>query len=295
VNALGAKGGCSKTALAILLDAELAHGDGCRVCVCEIRQIGVVPNRIGVILQSPFFHCASLYKLLFWRTGVIRKRRIATLSIASAKGGCSKTTLAILLGAELALGNGCRVALLDSDLNQHASAFGKKANIPGFSVIGDINEENVLHVLRQAEAENDIVLIDLAGGSSTLALMALQRSHFVLVPSQTSLPDTRDAMKTMAQIDNAQELARLPIGRALIWTRIPSQFESRESKHIRTSMEGRGVNIFKTALTERNVFRSIHITGKVPRQSNPKDKGVTNIAEITAEVLQQLEQLSKGV
>ena len=216
------------------------------------------------------------------------------MSIASAKGGCSKTTLAILLGAELALANQWRVALLDSDLNQHASAFGRKANISGFTVVSDITEDTVLPVLRRVEAENDIVLIDLAGGSSTLALMALQRSHFVLVPSQTSLPDTRDAMKTVAQIDNAQELARLPIGRALIWTRIPSQFESRESRHIRTSMEGRGVDILKNALLERNAFRSIHITGKVPRQSNPKDKGVANIADITAEVVQRLERLSEG-
>ena len=92
----------------------------------------------------------------------------------------------------------------------------------------------------------------------------------------------------------ADALARLPIGRALIWTRIPSQFESRESRHIRTSMEGRGVDILKNALLERNAFRSIHITGKVPRQSNPKDKGVANIADITAEVIQRLERLSEG-
>jgi len=74
------------------------------------------------------------------------------LSIASAKGGCSKTTLAILLGAELALANQWRVALLDSDLNQHASAFGRKANIPGFTVVSDITEDTVLPVLRRVEA-----------------------------------------------------------------------------------------------------------------------------------------------
>ncbi|MFL5282922.1 MAG: ParA family protein [Rhodopila sp.] len=42
---------------------------------------------------------------------------MATISIASAKGGCGKTTLAILIGAELALAKGWKVALLDSDLN----------------------------------------------------------------------------------------------------------------------------------------------------------------------------------
>ncbi|MGE4049044.1 MAG: ParA family protein, partial [Acetobacteraceae bacterium] len=134
---------------------------------------------------------------------------MATVSLASAKGGVGKSSLAILIGSELALAKGWKVALLDSDLNQHSVAFGKRANIPGLTVIGDISEDNILPTLRQAEAENDVVIIDLAGGSSTLALMALQRSHFVLVPTQTSLPDTRDAMKTIAQIDNAQELSRV--------------------------------------------------------------------------------------
>jgi len=219
---------------------------------------------------------------------------MATISLASAKGGVGKTTLAILIAAELALAKGWKVALLDSDLNQHASAFGKRAKILGLTVIGDIGEDNILPTLRQAEAENDIVIVDLAGGSSTLALMALQRSHFVLVPTQTSLPDTRDAMKTVAQIDNAQELARMPIGRALIWTRVPSQFESRESKHLRKSLEGRGVNILKAALMERNSIRSIHMTGKVPRQTNSKDKAADNVAEIAEEVLRQLEMMQEA-
>ena len=64
------------------------------------------------------------------------------------------------------------------------------------------------------------MLIDLPGGSSTLALKAMQRSHFVLVPTQTSLMDVRDAMKTINQIDDAQELVRVQISRAILWTRI---------------------------------------------------------------------------
>jgi chromosome partitioning protein len=218
---------------------------------------------------------------------------MATVSLASAKGGVGKSSLAILIGSELALAKGWKVALLDSDLNQHSVAFDKKAKIPGFTVIGDITEDNILPALRKAEAENEIVIIDLAGGSSTLALMALQRSHFVLVPAQTSLPDTRDAMKTVAQIDNAQELARMPIGRALIWTRVPTQFESRESKHLRKSLEDRGVSIFRTALMERNAIRNIHMTGKVPRQISPSDKAALNVTEITEELLKSLELMQE--
>src|SRR5215203_831422 len=103
------------------------------------------------------------------------------LSVGSAKGGVGKTTLALLLGTELAL-DGYKVALLDCDLNQHAAAFSTKAEIAGFSVVPSVDEGNVLSAARQAEAENDMVIVDLPGGSSTLALKALQRSNFVIVP-----------------------------------------------------------------------------------------------------------------
>src|SRR3954464_10128324 len=128
---------------------------------------------------------------------------MATISVASAKGGCGKTTLAILLGTELAL-EGYKVALLDCDVNQHATAFGQRSQVAGFVVVSLIDEGNILSELRQANEEADVVLIDLPGGSSTLALKALQRPNFVLVPCQVSLPDVRDAIKTRVSRVNDQ-------------------------------------------------------------------------------------------
>src|SRR3954447_368720 len=155
---------------------------------------------------------------------------MATISVASAKGGCGKTTVSLLMGAELAL-DGYKVALLDCDLNQHATAFSIKADLPGLTIVPAIDEANVLAAMRKAEAEEDVVLLDLPGGSSTLALKALQRSNFVLIPCQASLPDVRDAVKTVAQVDDAEYLAKTQIARALIWTRVLSGFESRAAKH----------------------------------------------------------------
>jgi chromosome partitioning protein len=232
----------------------------------------------------------------FWPYGIKETSKggnLATLSIASAKGGCGKTTVAILLGAELAL-DGYKVALLDCDLNQHASAFGKKAMLPGLAVVSDITEANVLAELKRAEAGQDVVLIDLPGGSSTLALKALQRSHFVLVPTQASLPDVRDAMKTIAQIDDAEELARAPIARAIVWTRFLPGFESKSARHVRESVEGQGVTILKSVLMERAAFREIHITGQVPRQVDAESGPSANVSALAVEVLDRLKQLAEA-
>ena len=149
---------------------------------------------------------------------------MAIISLASSKGGVGKSTLSILIGAELA-GYGYRVSVLDCDINQHASTFGEKCSIERFSVVSDINDHNFLQALRDAEARSDVVIVDLAGETSRLNLKALHRSSFVLIPCQASLPDVRDAVKTAAQVDEAQELARVTIARSLIWTRVLPGFE----------------------------------------------------------------------
>ncbi len=213
---------------------------------------------------------------------------MAIVSIASAKGGVGKSTLAILLGAEFAL-DGYRVTLLDCDLNQHAAAFGLKAKLPSFSVVPNVGEVEVLKALRKAEADSDVVLVDLPGGSSTLAIKALQRSHLVLVPTPPSLPDARDAIKTVAQVDDAQELAKSPIARALVWTRFLHGFESKVARHVRQSLEGEEVPILKTALMERTAYRAIHLTGTVPRQEDAASAAATNISALAQEVLVYLQ------
>ncbi len=219
---------------------------------------------------------------------------MATISIASDKGGVSKTTIAILLGSELAL-DGYRVALMDADLNQQAAAFGDKASIAGLSVIGDVREDNILAVLRKAEAENEIVLVDLPGGSSTLALKSLHRSHFVLVPCQASLPDVKAAVKTVAQINDAQELARSEIARAIIWTRVLPGFESRAARHVRESMEAeQTVPILRTAIMERAAYREIHLTGRVPRENDPNSSAAQNVAAFAAELLSHIARLREA-
>lgn len=216
---------------------------------------------------------------------------MATISIASDKGGPGKTTLAILIGAELAL-DGYKVCIIDTDMNQQAAAFGAKSEVPGLSVVGDVGEENILAALRKAEAEAEIVIIDLPGGSSALALKAFHRSHFVLIPSQVSMPDVKAAMKTIQQIDDAQELAKTPIARAMVWTRIMPGFESVPVRKVREAAEASSdVSIFKTALMERAAYRDIHISGMVPRQKAPDGGPAANITAVTAELLQSITRL----
>jgi chromosome partitioning protein len=220
---------------------------------------------------------------------------MATISVASDKGGPGKTTTSCLLAAELAL-DGYKVALLDCDINQQAVAFGDKAKIEGLWVIAEVNEHNILSILKKAEGQAEIVIIDLPGGSSALALKAFHRSHFVLVPSQVSMPDVKAAMSTVRQIDDAQELAGIPIARALVWTRILPGFESVPVRTVREAIEKRAdaPPIFKSCLMERAAYRDIHISGMVPRQKDPRGGPAANVGALAAELLAFLEKLREA-
>lgn len=218
----------------------------------------------------------------------------ATIAVASAKGGCAKTTTVILIATYLAQA-GYNVTVLDADINQHAAAFGDISDIPNFTVIGDITESNVLPAIRQAEAASaDVIIIDLPGGTSLLSLKAMQRAHLVLIPTQTSLPDLKDAVKTTQQVDDAQELVRQPIDRALLWTRVPSGFESLSARHVRQAAEGQGLPLFQSALMERAVYREMHVTGKVPAQTDPTGAAAANVAAIAEELLARLAPKEKA-
>ena len=215
----------------------------------------------------------------------------AVVSIASAKGGCSKTTLAVGIGVELAL-EGYSVVVLDADLNQHATKFGEKANIPNFSVVGEVNEGNILQQMKAAYQTADMILVDLPGGSSMVAVKALTKSHFVLIPTQHSILDARDAMKTVAQVDDAQELGRYTIPRSLIWTRVMPGFESMAARRVRADMENIDVPIFESVLLNRAAFQEMFLRGQVPRQFKPGGSEAKNLSAITAELVGKIERIA---
>ncbi|HVI77305.1 MAG TPA: ParA family protein [Candidatus Acidoferrum sp.] len=218
----------------------------------------------------------------------------AVVTLATAKGGVGKTTLSVAIGTTLAL-DGYRVTVLDCDVNQHASAFAKKANIAGFAVTSEVGEDTVLKALRQAVTDRaDLVLLDLPGGTSRVELKAMQKSHFVLVPAQPSFMDIRDAMRTLGQVDDAEELCDHPIARAVIWTRVMPGFESASARSVRTSLEKLEAPVFRTALLNRALYQEMMMTGQAPQQMTSKAArdAADNLKAIADELIERLGQVA---
>lgn len=212
------------------------------------------------------------------------------LAIASAKGGVGKTTLAVGLGTDLAL-EGHRVTVMDCDNNQHATAFARKANLPAFQVLSDLTEDTLLPRIKSAAKDADLIILDLPGVTSRLVMMGLAKSTFVLIPCQPSLLDVRDAIRTEQQVSDAAELSGRDIGRAIVWTRVASGFESRVSKTVRETLQSRNLPLLSTVLLERTAFREMFLTGQPPRVMDPPEKlsaAAMNLRSISRELLDRL-------
>jgi chromosome partitioning protein len=72
-------------------------------------------------------------------------------------------------------------------------------------------------------------------------------------------------------------------------------FESRAARHVRQSVEGKDLPVFKTSLLERAAFRELYLTGQTPRQTDPASAVAGNVAAITRELLGHLESLAESV
>ena len=138
-------------------------------------------------------------------------RPMPTIVFASPKGGAGKSTSAVLLATALA-GQGASVTIIDADPNKPVSRWarlpGKPANL---TVLADVTEETVTDAIDEAAQRTAFVIVDLEGTASMMVGYAMSRADLVVIPSQGSQLDARDAFRaifafggTLADLDPAQ-------------------------------------------------------------------------------------------
>ena len=216
----------------------------------------------------------------------------AVISLASTKGGCSKTTTALALGLELAL-DGARVVLLDADPNQHAAEFGTtfartKQALPegaSFAVAPNITEDNILLEIRTAKAVADFVLVDLPGVAAKLTLLGLTRSDLVIVPVQPSKMDARDALRTIKDIEQASETIGRDIPFRILLARWPVLNETVVARHTRAELAKKNLAVLATPFMDRTAWKEMVYSGHCPRVVDADSNAAHNLTAIAREVL----------
>ena len=128
-----------------------------------------------------------------------------TISFVSPKGGVGKTTAAVLLATEIAQ-KGKAVTVIDADPNKPISGW---ARLPGrpenLTVISEVHEETIIDEIERAESESPFVIIDLEGTANLMVGYAISRCDFVIVPTQGSQLDAKEAAKAIKLIQQQEK------------------------------------------------------------------------------------------
>jgi len=215
-----------------------------------------------------------------------------TIAFASPKGGAGKTTAAVVLATELARKS--NVTLIDADPNKPVSGW---ANLPGrperLSVIGDVSESTIIDEIDAAAESVPFVIIDLEGTASMMVGYAISRADLVIIPTQGSQLDAKQAARAIKLVEQQEKAFRRPIPHAVLLTRTSAAIQPRSLRHIQEQLLGYGVALFETQIIERDAFRALFSFGGSlgdldRKQVSNVDAAISNARAFAGEVVGKL-------
>ncbi|MGC1954397.1 MAG: ParA family protein [Gammaproteobacteria bacterium] len=218
-----------------------------------------------------------------------------TIAFVSPKGGVGKTTAAVLLATEIAQ-KGKAVTLIDADPNKPISAWSRQSGVPdNLAVISEVDEESIIDEIERAEAEAPFVIVDLEGTANLMVGYAISRCDFVIIPSQGSQLDAKEAAKAIRLIQQQEKAFKRTIPYAVLLTRTSAAIKTRSLRHIQDQLQRHGVQLFNVQIIEREAFRAIFSFGGTLERLDRKevsgiDSAIVNARAFAGEVIDRIRQ-----
>lgn len=195
---------------------------------------------------------------------------MATITFANTKGGAGKTTVALILAAELAE-RGHRVAILDTDPQQWIARWqGLSATPAKFTVVSDITEETIERDVKALSKTMDYVIIDVAGGISPLLAKAIGLSDRVMIPVQGCAMDAVGGAQVLTILQELAIQCEIRIPHSVVLTRINSIITTRALTAVKALLAEKQVHVLETALIERAAYRDMFVTGGTLHTMEPE-------------------------
>jgi chromosome partitioning protein len=182
--------------------------------------------------------------------------------LCSTKGGVGKSTTALVL-AQVYSAAGKATTLIDADPNQPLATWARRSNpnVPeNLHVVGGINEETIVDAIDDAAAKNPFVIVDLEGSANLTASYAISRADLVLIPMRGKQLDADQAGRVVALIERESKAFRRRIDYRVVFS-MATALLTKEQRHIRTTLEGKGIPILPAALKEMAAFSAMFQIG----------------------------------
>ena len=222
---------------------------------------------------------------------------IPTIVVLSPKGGAGKTTTALVMSTQLA--KLYPVTVIDADKNHPISRWATNGNTPAsMKIIADADEHSIADRIDEAALETPFVVVDLPGSADKIAVMAVSRADFVVIPTGASEPDIVEAMKAIIVVRQHEKGMRrvnpaynLPF--AILLTQTNAAIKTRILRHVIDGLAERNVPMLTTQLHERSAYKSMLFYGQTLEMLDPAEvsnipKAIDNAQALTNEVLEAL-------
>ena len=219
-----------------------------------------------------------------------------TIAFVSPKGGVGKTTAATVLATQLARKS--RVIMIDADPNRPIAAWARLGGKPEtISVVSNVNQENIIEKTDEAAQSAAFVVVDCEGTASLTVAYAIGSADLVIVPTQGSQLDAKEAARALSLVKNQERQSRRKIPHAVLLTRTNPIIRPRTLTHVQAEFARHGVFLLTTQLNEREAFRAIFSFGGAIEDLSPTkvaniDKAVLNARSFAAEVIDLIRQNS---
>jgi chromosome partitioning protein len=167
------------------------------------------------------------------------------------------------------------------------------------TVLSEVHEETIIDEIERAEAESPFVIIDLEGTANLMVGYAISRCDFVIVPTQGSQLDAKEAAKAIRLIQQQEKAFKRAIPYAVLLTRTSAAIRTRTLRHIQDQLERHGVQLFNVQIIEREAFRAIFSFGGTVEGLDRKEVGgvasaIINAHAFASEVIERIRKASPG-
>lgn len=220
---------------------------------------------------------------------------MATIVFVSPKGGVGKTTSAVLLACAIAQ-SGASTTLIDADPNRPVAGWASAGNVPpNLTIRSDVDEDNVLDAIAEAQRTSAFVLVDLEGSASKIVLMAATRADLVIIPTQGSQLDAEQAGRAIRVVRQTEQMSNRPLPYFVLFTRTNPVIRTRTTNHVGQFFVSNAIPVLETELNEREAFRAVFsfrrpLTTLDPKDVSNLDKAIENVNALTAELVGKLRE-----
>jgi chromosome partitioning protein len=220
-----------------------------------------------------------------------------TIVFASPKGGAGKSTASVLLATELAL-KGADVTIIDADPNKPVSEWAGREGCPkNLTVVADVSEKTIIDEIESAAQKTTFVIVDLEGTASMMVAYAISRADLVIIPTQGSQLDAKEAGKAIRLIKQQEKAFNKTIPYSILFTRTSSAIRPRTLQHIQQEFQKHGIRAFQVQITEREAYRALFSFGGTLESLNPQfvsnlDAAIINARAFAGEVISMLRDVT---